>query len=356
MLRKLFSLIALILLVTSCNKPHPTHYMSVSGKFENITEKDSILFISGASVRKRIKINSDGTFQDSLRIIKPNYYTINVSGNRAYLWLSNGYDLNFTGNKQNLFKSLKFSGKDEGAHSNQLIVDQYVFGQSAGNVQGFVILEKEAFLEKVEKYKKGMDSLNSIYPNADKDLVDQTNKQNKSFFDNLVFNYEKAHPFYVERRDAMERLKPGNPAPEFTNYENYKGGKNSLSDYRGKYVYIDVWATWCTPCMIQVPYLKKLQKRFKGKNIEFISLSTDSKGKSAKTWKGARDQWKKMIKEKDLSGTHLWAGEKNSIHKDYFIQGIPRFILIDKEGKLISYNARRPSDPKLGEILEDLLQ
>lgn len=355
MLKRFLILLGFSFLILSCEKSHPNDYMSISGKIENITEQDSIFFITGFAVRKKIKVNADGTFQDSLKITKPTYHSVMLGGTRAYLWLKNGYDLKFTGNKKNFFKSFKFKGNKEGAHTNQLLVDQYTFGQSAGNIKGFMLLEKQAFLDKVDKYKRGMDSLNNIYPNADTSLVEDAKKQNESFFSNLLNNYDKAHPFYVEEKNALDRLKDGNPAPNFENFENYNGGTSSLTDFKGKYVYIDVWATWCMPCIVQIPHLKKLQEKYKGKNIEFISISTDSNQKTAKTWKEARAKWRKMVKEKELDGVQLWAGENHTLHKDYYIRGIPRFILIDPEGKLIDYSTRRPTDPKLIEILDKLL-
>lgn len=357
MLRKIYVLIVLVVFMVSCEKPHPGHYMSIKGKLENVTEKDSIIYITGFAVRKKIKVNPDGTFQDSLKITKPNYHTIMFGGRRSYIYLKNGYNLELTGDRDRFFNSLKFIGKDEAAHSNQMIVDQYIYGQSAGKVRGFMILEKEPFLKKIETYRKGMDSIVELYPNAVPKLVEDSRAQNEKFFKALMDNYEKSHDFFVKEKNTLEKLKTGKPAPEFKDFENYLGGKNSLSDYSGKYVYIDVWATWCRPCIVQIPYLKKLQDRYKGKNIEFISISTDDDKKSGGTWKEARNKWRQMIREKQLGGVHLWAGKNGkSFDENYWIDGIPRFILIDPQGKLIDYKARRPSDPKIIEILDDLLQ
>ena len=48
--------------------------------------------------------------------------------------------------------------------------------------------------------------------------------------------------------------------------------ETKLEDLRGKYVYIDVWATWCGPCRGEIPYLQKVEEKYKGKNIEFVSI------------------------------------------------------------------------------------
>ena len=78
------------------------------------------------------------------------------------------------------------------------------------------------------------------------------------------------HANMLQQNIAEEKLKRGNLAPEFLNYENDAGGTSSLKDFKGNYVYIDVWATWCRPCIAQIPYLKKLEEEYKNKNITFV--------------------------------------------------------------------------------------
>lgn len=127
-------------------------------------------------------------------------------------------------------------------------------------------------------------------------------------------------------------------------YMDIDGKMVALEDLRGKYVYIDVWATWCGPCKAELPYLKKLEKKFKGKNIYFVSISIDA-NKAA---------WIKMVQEDQLGGIQLHGGNKAQIAKDYDIRAIPRFILLDKEGKVISKEMTRPSDPVTEETLDAL--
>ena len=58
-------------------------------------------------------------------------------------------------------------------------------------------------------------------------------------------------------------------------FENYAGETSSLEDFKGRYVYIDVWATWCGPCKKEIPYLKAIEEKFHNRNIEFVSISVD---------------------------------------------------------------------------------
>ncbi|CAM1354299.1 TlpA family protein disulfide reductase [Tenacibaculum insulae] len=143
-------------------------------------------------------------------------------------------------------------------------------------------------------------------------------------------------------------LAKGKTSPVFVDYENNAGGTTSLADLKGKYVYIDVWATWCGPCKAEIPFLKKVEEKYHDKNIEFVSLSIDVKKDHA--------AWKQMIIDKELGGIQLMADNdwKSKFVTDYGIQGIPRFILIDPAGNIVSSDAPRPSDTKLVDLFNEL--
>lgn len=147
--------------------------------------------------------------------------------------------------------------------------------------------------------------------------------------------------------EMISRLKPGADSPSF-NYENYAGGNTELADLRGKYVYIDVWASWCSPCIGEIPHLKKVEKEFHDKGVEFVSISIDKQT--------SRDKWRAMIEDRQLGGVQLLANDdwNSKFIRDYGIRGIPRFILLDGQGKIITANAERPSDPRLMERLRAL--
>lgn len=151
----------------------------------------------------------------------------------------------------------------------------------------------------------------------------------------------------TEKYAKVKALSAGVASPAF-DYENHKGGKTSLASLKGKYVYIDVWATWCGPCHREIPSLQKLEEDYKGKSIEFVSISIDAKKDYEK--------WKKMVTDKQLGGIQLIADSDwtSKFALDYAIVSIPRFILLDPEGKIVNADAPRPSDPALVTLFNDL--
>jgi thiol-disulfide isomerase/thioredoxin len=144
---------------------------------------------------------------------------------------------------------------------------------------------------------------------------------------------------------AITLLNTGNPAIDFT-YPDKNGEERSLSDFRGSYVYVDVWATWCGPCKKEIPDLIKLEKDYHDKNIVFMSVSVDEEND--------HQTWLDMIEEKQLGGVQLFAAGWSKIVNDYHIKGIPRFMLFDPQGNILDTKAPRPSDPLTRVMFEQL--
>ena len=137
-----------------------------------------------------------------------------------------------------------------------------------------------------------------------------------------------------------ERLKPGSPALKFR-YKDIKGNWVELKDFKGKYVYIDIWATWCGPCKAEIPHLQQLEKEMKGKKIVFVSISCDEN----------KAEWEKYVKKQCLGGVQLYMGKGKDMKNFYQIEAIPRFILLDKKGNIVDAYMTRPSDEKTKKTL-----
>ena len=102
---------------------------------------------------------------------------------------------------------------------------------------------------------------------------------------------------------------------------------------------------WCGPCRGELPALKELEEKYAGKDIHFVSLSCDKNKKA----------WENMVTKEQLKGIQLHMGTDRTFMDAYLINGIPRFILLDRDGNIISANMTRPSDPKTAEKFNELL-
>jgi len=186
------------------------------------------------------------------------------------------------------------------------------------------------------------------------ELLYNVGKWELNYTNKLDSVYNEIVPFLTNRKylnevteiyEKLKKIEKGAVSPIFE-LKDIEGNIVNLNQLKGKLVYIDIWATWCMPCIKEIPSLKKIEKYFEGKDIQFVSIcKSDSK-----------KRWEKMVKEKELGGIQLFAEDENiPFFIDYNVKGIPRFILIDKEGKIIDGNAKRPSNPKLKEEIEKYL-
>ena len=148
---------------------------------------------------------------------------------------------------------------------------------------------------------------------------------------------------WKERKDDYDNMpNDGDMSIDFS-YPNQSDKMISLSSFKGSIVYVDVWATWCGPCIAEIPSLEKLQKDYEDKDIVFLSVSVDTD----------KNAWDKMLVDDHLGGVQLWADGWSEITKSYAIFGIPRFILVDKTGTLISVDAPRPSSNEIRSLIEE---
>lgn len=203
-----------------------------------------------------------------------------------------------------------------------------VFGQYINNdtLKGDFVLGQAASARSYDRYKDLMDKYGSL----------------------ILTDSQKVRQAAI--RQPLLKYKRGDDAYNFS-YEDNHGKTTSLADMKGKVVLVDVWATWCGPCKAEIPYLKKLEEEMKGKDVQFVSISVDEiKDK---------EKWLHFIDTAKLGGTQLFAGgwnQKEGLAQYYQIKGIPRFMVFDKKGKIVSVDAPRPSTPELKAMLESALE
>ena len=189
----------------------------------------------------------------------------------------------------------------------------------------------------------------------------------KKVKDNIASRYVSRYNYRVDFDKGLERLQqatvqygldpqhaeafaqhratvPGQPFPDGIVLKDSKGNVVDFSTFRGKYVYIDMWASWCVPCLREVPVLQQLEKTLKNDKVVFVSISIDAR----------QEPWLAKMKEKNMHGHQLWNPD-NTLGKALNVKGIPFFAIYDPEGKLYMHGAPRPSQGKgLVELLEGL--
>jgi thiol-disulfide isomerase/thioredoxin len=144
--------------------------------------------------------------------------------------------------------------------------------------------------------------------------------------------------------ESALKVAPGNEAPAFT-LTSIDGDEISLSDFKGKVVYLDFWASWCGPCMREVPHAKELKKRFDGvDDLVFLYVSVDED----------QEAWRRTVEQHQIQGVHLnIKGMNNETARQYNIKGVPSFFIIDREGVIKDNNPGRPSS---GETIDQQLR
>lgn len=341
-MKKLLLLTAAIAII-AC-KQEPKDYVALSGKI--IDKNSDSVVVRSRTFSKTIKVNDDGTFSDTLKV-ETGVYNFYDGKESTNLFLKNGFDITVTLDTKEFDESVKYSGT--GAEHSNFLAENNLMQEELLDLDALGRLDMAELESKFGKIKT---ELTEFY-NANKDIdTSIINSLSKNI--DPMLNYYKG--YLAESIALKTELPKGAPSPTFEAYENYNGGTTSLSDLKGKYVYIDVWATWCGPCKAEIPSLKALEKQYHDKNIQFVSLSIDDDRSHGGSWDKAREDWKAMIADKELSGVQLLApnGWQSQFVLDYKIKGIPRFILIDPNGNIVTPDAPRPSSPELTELFTSL--
>jgi peroxiredoxin len=151
------------------------------------------------------------------------------------------------------------------------------------------------------------------------------------FSDTVLYHVVKNTRRQDINLEQTEFLNTGEPAPDFY-LSDINGNFHSLKKFRGNIIFLNFWASWCAPCIKEIPEKNSMIERFKGENVVFLNISLDKK----------RDDWLGVIEKHHFLGYHLICkGNWGEILRDkYYITGIPHYALIDTAGKIIENNCR----------------
>ena len=302
-----------------------------------ITNKPTdTIYVKSRGFSQMIIADKKGNFNSTFNVTD-GMFKLEVDEQYADLYLTNTSDIQVALDYKDFDNTIKFKGN--GANENTFLANETLKGQDETAFEPMMKAENlETLNAEVAKYKE------SIFAAMPQGLEVGFVAKYKADVENGM----KGLVQYLAAGLELKKLN-GTVSPSFK-YENHKGGFTSLEDLKGKYVYIDVWATWCGPCRQEIPFLQKTEEAYHGKNIEFVSISVDEQKN--------HEKWKQFVKDKNLGGIQLLADKdwNSDFVQGYKINGIPRFILISPEGKIVNADAPRPSSPELVTLLDSLVK
>ncbi len=155
-----------------------------------------------------------------------------------------------------------------------------------------------------------------------------------------LISQQKIQQQILAQHALLKSLGRGRPAPDFITTALNKD-TFSLKDFHGKYVVIDVWATWCGPCRVQSPSFEMLADQYTSPSVSFVALSIDD----------SKWAWQSEANEKSLRVMQLHVNDKNIFGQAYGIEYIPRYILLGPDGKIINAQMPEPNNRLFEEIL-----
>lgn len=293
---------------------------SISGNIKTANrETISLSDITGKIMLKTV-LTEDGSFKLGPIELLPDLYTLSIGSTTQSLFLSNN-KITINGyfdarNKKN--NQLSFEGLDDFETFNQLSSSYKSMVNPAKAIKLGLKNDLSPYMVSALAYQ----------------LAPKKYEPNKELLDLIPTNIRPnlTLQWLRKRVDSMARFSMGANAAPFS-LENEKGKVMNLSDFKGKYVLLDFWASWCGPCRAELVNLKKIYAELKRENLEFISISLDDKVAD----------WKKALTEEQIPWVTLWESKgfkATPLKGNYGFTAIPCLVLINPDGKIVARDVR----------------
>ncbi|MFA7289447.1 MAG: TlpA disulfide reductase family protein [Melioribacteraceae bacterium] len=325
-------LVAVTLLITSCSQENKQ--VIFTGEIINPTSDMVWLTVNDSTLSTKLDKNNKFIFK--VGITEANKYRLDHGG-FTYLFLKPGSVLHITLDTKDFDRSITYKGTAQ--KENEYLKKRLLLKET---------LEKKRFEIPNMSEKEFESIINNTLGAWEKTLLELKNIDSKEYanFKNAELEeVNKINTIATDYYKSMVNIRPGNDAIDIK-VVNINGRDYSLKDFKNKVVCIDVWASWCTACLKEMPYFEKLADKYKNHNIAFIAISVDD----------TEEVWKKLLKERNVNGLQLWAkgGHQSDFFKDYQLNDLPVYIVIDKNGKIVKSRASRPSE-RLEEVIIEAL-
>lgn len=314
--------------------------VKLSGQITNPTGDSVYLFTNKLEGKRFIRVpldkaplNESGKFSLSAKIDSTVEATFTDGNENAPLILSPKDEINMTLNTSFFDETIKYTGN--GAEKNNAVMTLYLLEENMNNKM-FDKMETsdtaslfaqfntshEQYIQLVKDYKK-----NTIGFNSYADNILSSSERNKKQIKNYVASE-------IAFKNQMKKIE-GIAAVDFEGVD-LKGNKTKLSDYKGKVIIVDFWATWCGPCKAEFPAYKELEAKY-GKDVNFVSVASFCK----------EDEWNAMATKEGFQHNIFLSKEAAKQIEAYQVNSIPRYLVIDENFNLVDATAPRPSSGEL---------
>lgn len=351
-----YLLIVFVAALVSCKN---SDKFVISGAFKNATPQSKV-YLFGLKKDNALALDSTvfsdkGEFKFEHTTPGVDFFRITTNEHEYMFIAQNGDNIKITADLQDNALAYQISGATEADKLQELntIKNQYIGRINAIQTQFEETVasqpdKREMIMQQIKpKYEEEVNGMNNailkfaqgnteslaafyainlLNPSEHEDEVIAYSDKIKS-----SFNENEAVTEFLKRASGLKALQVGQSAPAFT-IDGISGKPIKLSDFKGKYVLLDFWASWCMPCRQENPNLVRAYHQYKGKNFTILGISLD---KDIAAWKQAIDadklEWAHASELQDFQGATV---------RLYQIEAIPSSFLIDPNGKIIAKNLR----------------